>query len=147
MKVQKTPSKSAKQVKRQWYLIDAKDCVLGRVASEAAQRLIGKQKTDYVPYLDDGDHVVIINADKYIVTGNKMEDKFYYRHSGYPGGLKKAPLKDLRARKPKDVLRFAVKGMLPKNRLQASQLKRLHLVLGDSHPYDPSLLQIVSVKE
>jgi large subunit ribosomal protein L13 len=111
----------------QWYVVDAKDQVLGRLATKVARLLIGKDKPSFTPYLDSGDHVVVINADKIKMTGNKVEQKFYYSHSGYPGGLKEVPAKRVRETKPEWVVREAIVGMLPKNKLRARRAKKLRV--------------------
>jgi len=105
------------EVERKWYIIDAEGKTLGRLASEAASILRGKHKPQFTPHVDTGDFVIIINAEKIAVTGNKLQDKYYYRHSGYPGGLKKTSLRDMLNTKPERVLQYAIYGMLPKNRL------------------------------
>ena len=111
----------------QWYVVDAKDQVLGRLATKVARLLIGKDKPSFTPYLDSGDHVVVINADKIKLTGNKVEQKFYYSHSGYPGGLKEVPAKRFREAMPEWVVREAIVGMLPKNKLRARRAKKLRV--------------------
>ncbi len=111
----------------QWFVLDAKDQVLGRLATKAARLLIGKDKPSFTPYLDSGDHVVVINADKIKMTGNKVEQKFYYSHSGYPGGLKEVPAKRAREARPEWVVREAIVGMLPKNKLRARRAKKLRV--------------------
>ena len=111
----------------QWFVIDATDQVLGRLATRAARILIGKDKASFTPYLDSGDHLVVINADKIKMTGNKVEQKFYYSHSGYPGGLKAVPAKRVREAKPEWVVREAIVGMLPKNKLRARRAKKLRV--------------------
>lgn len=125
-------------IKRQWHLVDAKDVVLGRVSSQVAQLLIGKHKPYFVPNLDCGDYVVVINSDAIKVTGNKMEDKKYYRHSGYPGGLKTASLREKMSNSTR-VIEHAVKGMLPKNKLQDPRLRRLKVFKDANHPYQDKL--------
>src|SRR5205823_8152194 len=110
-----------------WYVVDATDAVLGRLATRVARILIGKDKPSFTPYLDSGDHVVVINADKIRLTGNKLEDKIYRRHSGYPGGLKEIPAKRLREKRADWMLREAVLGMLPKNKLRARRAKKLRI--------------------
>ena len=110
-----------------WFVIDATDQVLGRLATKAARILIGKDKPSFTPYLDSGDHVVIINADKVRLTGNKVEQKVYYSHSGYPGGLKAVPAKRVREARPEWVVREAILGMLPKNKLHARRAKKLRI--------------------
>jgi large subunit ribosomal protein L13 len=111
----------------QWFVVDAKDQVLGRLATKVARLLIGKDKPSFTPYLDSGDHVVVINADKIKMTGNKVEQKFYYSHSGYPGGLKEVPAKRVRETKPEWIVREAIVGMLPKNKLRARRAKKLRV--------------------
>jgi len=111
----------------QWYVVDAKDQVLGRLATKVARMLIGKDKPSFTPYLDSGDHVVVINADQIKMTGNKVEQKFYYSHSGYPGGLKEVPAKRVRETRPEWVVREAIVGMLPKNKLRARRAKKLRV--------------------
>jgi large subunit ribosomal protein L13 len=110
-----------------WFVIDATDQVLGRLATKVARMLIGKDKPSFTPYLDSGDHVVVINADKVRMTGNKVEQKIYYSHSGYPGGLKEVPAKRLRPTKSDWMIREAVLGMLPKNKLRARRAKKLRI--------------------
>jgi len=123
------------EVKRSWYLIDVKDQILGRVSTKIARHLTGKDKVEYVPHQDMGDHVVVINAKEVGVTGKKEKQKTYYRHSGHPGGLRAETLEELRKRRPEEVVRRAVKGMLPKNKLQKSMLKRLHIFAGEEHSF------------
>jgi large subunit ribosomal protein L13 len=133
------------EIDKKWYLVDAKDKVLGRLASQIAMRLRGKHKPIFTPHADTGDFVVVINADKVALTGKKWANKIYYRHSGYIGGLKKITAKKLLEKKPQDVLRFAVKGMLPKNSLGRRQLKKLKIYAGADHPHEaqqPEKLEI-----
>ncbi len=133
------------EVDRKWYLVDARDKVLGRLATQIAMRLRGKHKPIFTPHADTGDFIVVINADKVKLTGRKWDQKIYYRHSGYMGGLKQITAKDLRRKKPEDILRFAVKGMLPKNSLGRRQLKKLKIYAGPDHPHQaqqPELLEI-----
>jgi large subunit ribosomal protein L13 len=134
-----------KEVDRKWYLVDAKDKVLGRLATQIAMRLRGKHKPIFTPHADTGDFVVVINADKVTLTGKKWDKKIYYRHSGYIGGLKEITAKKLLEKKPRDILRFAVKGMLPKNSLGRRQLKKLKIYTGSAHPHEaqqPEKLEI-----
>ena len=134
-----------KEVDRKWYLVDAKDKVLGRLATQIAMRLRGKHKPIFTPHADTGDFVVVINADKVTLTGKKWDNKIYYRHSGYIGGLKQITAKKLLEKKPRDILRFAVKGMLPKNSLGRRQLKKLKIYTGSAHPHEaqqPEKLEI-----
>lgn len=123
------------EVSREWVLIDANNQVLGRVASEAAQILKGKRKPQYTPHVDTGDFVVIINADKIRVTGAKATDKVYYRHSGFPGGLKEETFEEAMAKHPERVIERAVKGMLPKNTLGRAMGKKLKVYVGPDHPH------------
>ena len=123
MMMQKTWNAKPGEVERRWYLVDAEGKTLGRLATQIADTLRGKGKPEYTPHVDTGDFVVVVNAEKIAVTGNKLDDKIYYRHSGYPGGLKERPLRDELARRPTEVLRKAVKGMLPRNRLARAQTK------------------------
>lgn len=141
----KTYSAKPAQVRREWLVIDATDKILGRLASEAARRLRGKHKPEYTPHIDTGDHVVVVNADKIRVTGQKMNDKIYHRHTGYPGGIRSVVLKDLLARQPERVIETAVKGMLPKNPLGRAMFKKLHVYAGPAHKHEaqqPRPLQI-----
>lgn len=126
---------SAKDIKRNWHLIDAKDKVLGKIAVEAARKLTGKGKVNFVPYLDAGDYVVVTNASKIVVTGKKAKLKKYYRHSGYPGGLKVENFEHLIVRRPTEVIRHAVWGMIPKNKLGRKMITRLKIFAGDSHSF------------
>ncbi len=129
--------KSTKQsdIQREWHLIDAKDQVLGRLSTQIATMLTGKNKPYYTTHLDCGDFVVVINASKIGVTGRKLTDKKYYRHSGYPGGLKVEDMKDLLARSPEDVIRHAVRGMVSHSKLGNVVFKKLHVFAGTEHPY------------
>lgn len=120
---------------RRWYVIDAEDKVLGRMATEIARVLRGKHKPSFSPHVDAGDFVIVVNAKRVKVTGAKESDKRYYRHTGYPGGLRVARLSEMRARKPEAVVRLAVKGMLPKNRLGRGQLGKLKVYAGPEHPH------------
>jgi large subunit ribosomal protein L13 len=117
-------------VGKNWFVIDAGGQVLGRVATRVARLLIGKDKPNYTPFLDSGDHVVVINAERIKLTGNKIDQKVYHRHSGYPGGLKEIPIKRLLERRPEEVVREAVLGMLPKNKLRARRAKKLRVYAG-----------------
>ncbi|MGB3478991.1 MAG: 50S ribosomal protein L13 [bacterium] len=123
------------EVSRTWYVVDAADKVLGRFASRIARILIGKNKAQYTPHLDCGDFVVIINADKFRVTGKKLKDKIYYSHSFFPGGLKQINLENMLKKHPGRAIYHAVSGMLPKNRLRAKRLKRLKIYTSPDHPH------------
>jgi len=131
----KTYTTKASEVKREWHVIDATDQVLGRLATRAARLLMGKHKPIFSRNLDTGDFVVIINAEKVRVTGNKAKQKVYYRHSGYPGGLKSITYDKLMQTNPPRVIEHAVKGMLPHTRLGASMMKKLRVYVGDTHPH------------
>ncbi len=131
----KTYSPKAKEIKREWHVIDASEKILGRLASQAAILLMGKHKPIYSTNLDTGDYVVIINAAKIKVSGKKEEQKIYYRHSGYPGGLKSLTLGELRSKHPTRVVEYAVKGMVPHNRLGRAMLKKLKIYAGSEHPH------------
>ncbi len=131
----KTYSVKAADIKREWHAIDASDKVLGRLATQIASLLMGKHKPLFSRNMDIGDFVVVINADKICVTGNKTEQKIYYRHSGYPGGFKSISLKEMMQTHPTRVIEYAVKGMLPQNRLRAKMMKRLRVYTGDTHPH------------
>jgi large subunit ribosomal protein L13 len=131
----KTYSTKAADIKREWHVIDASGQVLGRLATQVAHRLMGKHKPMFAPNLDTGDYVVVINADRVQVTGNKAKQKVYYRHSGYPGGLKSITFEKLMQTNPTRVIEHAVKGMLPRNRLGAEMMKKLRVYAGDAHPH------------
>jgi large subunit ribosomal protein L13 len=133
----KTYSTRAKDIERQWWVVDAADKTLGRVATEAANLLMGKHKPIYAPYIDTGDYVVVINAGKVRVTGKKPEQKIYYRYSGYPGGLKSPTFREVFEKDPGRVIELAVKGMLPHNRLGRAMIKKLKVYPGDEHPHQP----------
>ena len=133
------------EIERGWYLVDADGKTLGRLAVEIARRLRGKHKAVYTPYVDTGDFVVVVNAEKVALTGNKPSDKIYYHHTGYPGGIKSITAEKLRQSKPEELLRSAVKGMLPKNTLGRAMLKKLKIYKGASHPHsaqEPKTLDI-----
>ena len=142
----KTFSQKPADVSRRWILIDATDAPLGRVATEIAKYLIGKYKPTYTPHVDGGDYVVVINAGKTVVTGNKEEDKIYYRHSGFPGGIKDAQLKEVRAKFPERIIEKAVKGMLPKNKLSVERMERLKVFVGAEHAHTAQKPEKVEVK-
>ena len=131
----KTYSPKARDIKREWHVVDAADKTLGRMASQVANLLMGKHKPIYAPHLDTGDYVVVINVAKVRLTGKKAEQKIYYRHSGYPGGLKSLPFKELLASNPTRVIEHAVKGMLPHNRLGRAMFKKLKVYSGNEHPH------------
>jgi large subunit ribosomal protein L13 len=132
----RTYTPKAGQIERAWHVIDATDVVLGRLASQAARLLRGKHKPTFAPHMDTGDFVIIVNADKVALTGNKLAQKRAYRHSGYPGGLRAVPYNELMAKRPADAVRKAVRGMLPKNKLARQQLAKLKIYTGPSHPHE-----------
>ena len=129
--------------KCKWWFVDAKGEILGRLATRIASRLRGKHNPLFTPHVDTGDWVVVVNADKIVLTGKKMEKKNYYRHSGYIGGLKTTTAKELIEKSPEDLIRFAVKGMLPKNRLGRKLFKKLKVYAGDKHPHDAQMPEIM----
>jgi large subunit ribosomal protein L13 len=143
----KTFSAKPTDVVRKWYVIDAMEAPLGRLSTVAATLLTGKGKPQFTKHIDCGDYVVVINADKLVVTGNKMEDKMYYRHSGYPGGLKEAQLKDLMAKDSTQVIIKAIRGMLPVNKLRDGRLDRLKVYAGTEHNHEAQKPEKLSVKE
>lgn len=133
------------EVKREWYVVDAEGKVLGRLASEIAKRLRGKHRPDFAPHVDVGDFIVVVNAEKIRLTGKKWDQKIYWRHSGYMGGLKLRTARQMLEQKPEEILRLAVKRMLPKNRLGRKLLKKLKIYVGPEHPHqaqNPKPLEI-----
>ena len=132
----KTYSAKPREIEQAWYVIDAEGRTLGRLATQIADLLRGKGKPHYTPHIDTGDFVIVVNAEKVHVTGKKMEQKIYYRHSGYPGGLRSRTLAEQLSRRPEEVLRKAVKGMLPKNKLAARQIVKLKIYAGPVHPHE-----------
>jgi large subunit ribosomal protein L13 len=142
----KTYNAKPGEISREWYVVDAAGKTLGRLATQIADTLRGKGKPQYTPHVDTGDFVVVVNAEKVAVTGNKLDQKRYYRHSGYPGGLKSRTLREQLERRPEEVLRKAVRGMLPKNRLASKQLMKLKIYAGAEHPHEaqaPKPLEVV----
>jgi large subunit ribosomal protein L13 len=135
MKTAKTYTLRESEIERRWYVVDVTDETLGRIASRIAPVLEGKHKPTYTPHLDSGDHVIVLNASRVTVTRDKRESKLYIRHSGYPGGFKQETLGHLLERRPEEVIRRAVKGMLPHNRLGAQQLRKLKIYAGPDHPH------------
>jgi large subunit ribosomal protein L13 len=131
----KTYQAKKEELKHQWYLVNAEGKVLGRLASELAKILRGKHKPTFTPHLDTGDFVVVVNAEKVGLTGKKLKDKIYYRHTGYPGGIKEVSAEKLLAKKPTELIRRAVKGMLPKNSLGRQMLRKLKVYAGPNHPH------------
>lgn len=144
-----TYSPKASEIERAWVLIDAEGLVLGRLATEVANILRGKHKPTYAPHIDTGDHVVIINADKVVLTSDKAEKKKLYRHSGFPGGIKERTYADLLDRKPAEAVRGTIRGMVPKTRLGAAQLKKLKVYAGPNHPHaaqQPQTLELAHAR-
>ena len=133
------------EVDRKWYLVDAEDKILGRLATQIATRLRGKHKPIFTPHADTGDFIVVINAEKVALSGKKWDKKIYYRHSGYIGGLKEISARKLLEKKPEDVLRFAVRGMLPKNSLGRRQLKKLKIYVGPDNPHEAQQLEALEI--
>ena len=140
MSKMKTYSLKAGEIQKAWHVVDATDQTLGRLATRVAMLLLGKHKPTYTPHLDMGDFVVVVNASRIRVTGNKLEDKIYYRHTGYVGGLKETPLKTMLEKHPDRVLEKAVKGMLPRNTLAKSQLKHLKVYPDGDHPHEAQVI-------
>ena len=141
----KTFSAKAHEVTRDWYIVDATGKVLGRVATEVARRLRGKHKPEFTPHVDTGDYIVVVNADKLRVTGNKAKDKLYHRHTTYPGGIRTTNFEKMQAKHPERVLQLAVKGMLPKGPLGYAMIKKMKVYPGAEHPHtaqQPKPLQI-----
>jgi large subunit ribosomal protein L13 len=141
----KTYNPKPGEIERDWLIVDAEGKTLGRLATQIAERLRGKNKPQFAPHVDIGDFVVVINAEKIAVTGKKLEQKIYYKHSGYPGGLRERTLKEQLNRQPTEVLRKAVKGMLPRNRLGRAQLTKLKIYAGPEHPHEaqaPTTLEV-----
>jgi len=142
----KTQSARQGTVDRRWYVVDADGQTLGRLAAAIAETLRGKRSTWYTPHCDTGDFVVVVNAEKIRVTGNKLNDKIYYRHSGYPGGLRSRTLAEMLERRPEEVIRKAVKGMLPRNRLGRQQLTKLKVYAGPEHPHEAQMPKQMEVQ-
>ena len=142
----RTYSQKPSEITRRWILIDAADAPLGRVSTQIAKYLIGKYKPTYTPHMDGGDYVVVINAANAVVTGDKETGKIYYRHSGFPGGIKDATVAEVRAKHPERLISAAVKGMLPKNKLAAERMKRLKIFVGTEHAHTAQTPEKVEVK-
>jgi large subunit ribosomal protein L13 len=142
----KTYSQKPSEVTRRWILIDAAEAPLGRVSTVIAKYLIGKYKPSYTPHVDGGDYVVVINAAKAVVTGDKETGKVYYRHSGFPGGIKDATLKEVREKFPERIIENAVKGMLPKNKLAAERMARLRVFAGSEHAHTAQTPEKITIK-
>ena len=142
----KTFSPKPEDITREWFVVDAEDQILGRLANQIAHRLRGKHKPEFAPHVDNGDYIVVVNCEKIKVTGKKMADKMYYRHTGFPGGLKEANLETMLEKKPEDVIRKAVQGNLPKNRLGRALLKKLKIYVGTEHPHAAQNPQTLELK-
>ena len=145
----RTFSPTPTDIQRAWHVVDAEDLVLGRLATEVARILRGKHKPIFVPHMDTGDHVIVVNAAKVVLTSDKADKKIAYRHSGYPGGLRETRYSDFMATKPEEVVRKAVKGMLPKNRLGRSMISKLKIYAGPTHPHsaqNPVPLDLASAR-
>ncbi len=142
----KTFSQKTADVSREWFLVDASELPLGRIATIIADKLIGKNKPTYTPHIDGGDYVVVINAAKLVVTGDKETGKIYYRHSGFPGGIKDATLAEVREKFPERIIEKAVKGMLPKNKLSPNHMGRLKIFAGEEHAHTAQTPKKVEVK-
>lgn len=142
----RTYSQKPSEVTRRWVLIDASSAPLGRVSTVIAKYLIGKYKPTYTPHIDAGDYVVVINAEKLVVTGDKENDKIYYHYSGFPGGMSDATLSEVRAKFPERIIEEAVKGMIPRNKLAAERLKRLRVFKGEAHTHTAQTPEKVEVK-
>jgi large subunit ribosomal protein L13 len=141
----KTVAPKSDQIQQDWYLVDATDVVLGRLATKVASIIRGKNKPYFSPHLDTGDFIVVINAEKIVLTGNKELQKFYKRYSGYPGGQREIPFKRMLADKPEEIITHAVKGMLPKNALGRKLLKKLKVYSGDVHPHGGQMPQVLVI--
>ncbi len=142
----KTYSQKPSEVSRRWILIDAAEAPVGRIATQVARYLTGKYKPSYTPHIDGGDYVIVINAQESVFTGNKETGKIYYRHSGFPGGIKDATVKEVREKHPERLIENAVKGMLPKNKLSPERMKRLRVFPGSDHTHTAQTPEKVEVK-
>ncbi|HGJ5873672.1 MULTISPECIES: 50S ribosomal protein L13 [Arsenophonus] len=141
----KTFTAKPETVKRDWYVVDADGKTLGRLATEIARRLRGKHKAEYTPHVDTGDYIIVVNAEKVAVTGNKREDKIYYRHTGYIGGIKQATFEEMIARHPERVIEIAVKGMLPKGPLGRAMYRKMKVYAGSDHNHAAQQPQILDI--
>jgi large subunit ribosomal protein L13 len=143
----KTYSAKKEDITQEWYLVDAQDRILGRIATQIANILRGKNKPVFTPYADAGDFVIVTNAEKVRLTGNKLENKCYYRHTGYPGGLKTRTAQEVLTKRPEDLILLAVKGMLPKNRLGRKLIKKLKIYAGNVHPHEAQQPKLLELRE
>ena len=147
VKQQTTYSTTAKDIERQWYIVDAQGETLGRLASQVAQLLRGKHKPHFVPNLDVGDHVIIINCKKIHTTGNRLDQKLYWRHSGYPGGIKSQTLREVMAKYPERAIESAVRGMLPKGPLGRQMMRKLKVYAGSEHPHEAQMPEVYEISK
>jgi len=143
----KTYSAKKEDITQEWYLVDAQDRILGRIATQIANILRGKNKPVFTPYAVAGDFVIVTNAEKVRLTGNKLENKCYYRHTGYPGGLKTRTAQEVLTKRPEDLILLAVKGMLPKNRLGRKLIKKLKIYAGNVHPHEAQQPKLLELRE
>jgi len=143
----KTVSAKKEEVQHEWYLVDATDKILGRLATQIANVLRGKNKPIFTPHVDTGDFIIVTNAEKVKLTGKKLENKRYYRHSGYPGGFRVRTAQEVLKKKPEDLIMLAVKGMLPKNRLGSKLLTKLKVYAGKAHPHEAQQPRVLELKE
>ncbi len=143
----KTYTPTTETVERQWFVVDATDMILGRLATHIAHILRGKHKTTFAPHMDTGDYVIVLNAAKIRVTGNKLDDEFFYRHSMYPGGFRATSLRVMMQKHPDRVIEMAVKGMLPHNRLGRQMIKKLKVYTGNTHPHQAQRPQVLDIPE
>ena len=143
----KTVSAKKEEVQHEWYLVDATDKILGRLATQIANVLRGKNKPIFTPHVDTGDFIIVTNAEKVKLTGKKLENKRYYRHSGYPGGFRVRTAQEMLKKKPEDLIMLAVKGMLPKNRLGSKLLTKLKVYAGKAHPHEAQQPKVLELKE
>ena len=143
----KTYTPTTETVERAWYVVDATNMNLGRLTSQIAHILRGKHKTSFAPHMDTGDYVIVLNAGKITVTGDKLDDEFYYRHSQYPGGFRQTSMRDMLRTHPERVIEIAVKGMLPHNRLGREMIKKLKVYTGNTHPHQAQMPQVLEISE
>ena len=143
----KTFSAKTHEVKRDWYVVDASDMILGRLSTEIARRLRGKHKAEYTPHADTGDCIIVINAEKVVVTGRKFKEKMYYHHTGHPGGIKSISFDKLQAKNPARIIERAVKGMLPKNPLGRDMYRKLKIYAGSEHPHEAQQPKKLDIEE
>ena len=141
----KTPLPKVNEIQKKWYVVDASGKVLGRLATQLAARLRGKHRPDFTPHLDTGDFIIVVNAEKVKLTGSKLDQKMYHRHSGYLGGLKSVNARTMLEKKPEDVIRLAVKRMMPKNRLARQQMKKLKIYRGKEHPHQAQMPETLEI--